>query len=66
MIRLKIAGMSCNHCSNAVSEALARVPGVTNVVTVDLERGEAQVEGTPDPAALLAAVQDAGYEAEIG
>ncbi len=66
MIRLKIAGMSCSHCSNAVSEALAQVPGVTNVVTVDLERGEARVEGTPDPAALVAAVQDAGYEAEIG
>ncbi len=65
MIRLKIEGMSCGHCSKAVNEALAAVPGVPAVTEVSVERGEAVVEGNPDPKALLAAIEDAGYNAEI-
>lgn len=65
MIRLKIEGMSCGHCSKAVTEALAAVPGVSRVIEVSVERGEALVEGTPDPDALLAAVRNEGYQAEL-
>ncbi len=65
MIRLKIEGMSCGHCSKAVTEALAGVAGVTAVKEVSLERGEAIVEGTPNPEALLAAISEEGYQAEI-
>ncbi len=63
--RLRIEGMSCGHCTQAVSSALAAVPGVTAVPVVDLARGEALVEGNPDPQALLAAVRTEGYEAEL-
>ncbi|MFQ5488458.1 MAG: heavy-metal-associated domain-containing protein [Gammaproteobacteria bacterium] len=65
MIRLKIEGMSCAHCSKAVTEALAGVAGVTAVKEVSLERGEAIVEGTPSPDALLAALTEEGYQAEV-
>ncbi|WP_437673865.1 CopZ family metallochaperone [Sorangium sp. So ce131] len=63
MPRLVIEGMTCGHCVQAVSKALAKVPGVTRVGEVSLERGEAAVEGSATVEALLAAVRDAGYEA---
>ncbi len=65
MIRLKIEGMSCGHCSKAVSEALAGVAGVSAVKEVSLERGEALVEGDPRAEDLLAALREEGYEAEL-
>jgi copper chaperone len=65
MVTLKIDGMSCNNCVGHVRKALAGVPGVTGPVEVSLERGEAQVAGTADPKALVAAVVEEGYEAEL-
>lgn len=65
MIKLRVNGMSCEHCVRAVSKALAEVPGVDRVLEVSLESGEAIVEGAPDATALLAAVQEEGYRAEI-
>jgi len=62
MTRLKIEGMSCGHCVDAVRKALAAVPGVRQVTEVSLERGEAEVEGEVDLSALIAAVQEQGYE----
>ena len=64
MIKLKVTGMTCEHCENAVSEALSGVSGVEAVVTVSRERAEAVVEGSPDMGSLIAAVQEEGYEAE--
>jgi len=63
MTRLKIEGMSCGHCVDAVRKALIAVPGVRQVTDVSLDHGEAVVEGEVDPEALIAAVQDQGYEA---
>ncbi len=65
MIRLDITGMTCQHCVKAVNEALAGVPGVEKVVEVNLERGEATVEGHPDADHLIAAVAEEGYEAVV-
>ena len=65
MISLKVKGMTCGHCEQAVRKALAAVAGVTRVVDVSRERGEARVEGRPDVRALVAAVQEQGYEAEV-
>ncbi|MCG6941660.1 MAG: cation transporter [Thiohalocapsa sp.] len=65
MIELKVEGMSCMHCVKAVTEALSQVPGVTKVQEVSLEQGRARVEGSPDPDALVAAVKEAGYQAEV-
>ena len=65
MTKLKIEGMTCNHCVKAVTEALAEVPGVDKVIEVNLEQGKAEVSGTPDNAALISAVAEAGYEAQV-
>ena len=65
MITLKVDGMSCGHCVQAVNQALASVTGVEEVLEVSLERGEAIVEGEPEVAALLAAIADEGYSAEL-
>ncbi len=66
MVKLKIEGMSCNHCVMAVTKALEKVPGVEKVVEVSLERGEALVEGNPEPDRLVAAVEEEGYRAQVG
>jgi len=65
MVKIKIQGMTCHHCVDAVTRALQATPGVTKVIGVDLERGEALVEGTPDPDALTHSVDLAGYRAEV-
>ena len=64
MIKLEVTGMTCNHCVMAVTRALQAVPGAERV-EVSLERGEAQVEGEPDPAALVRAVEEEGYQAQV-
>lgn len=65
MIKLNITGMTCGHCALGVKEALAGVPGVEGPVEVSLDKGEAQVGGTPEPAALLAAVEEEGFHAVV-
>ncbi|MEX2540332.1 MAG: cation transporter [Trueperaceae bacterium] len=62
MTELKITGMTCGHCQSAVESALASVGGVSDV-RVDLAQGRAEVEGTADVAALVAAVEEEGYTA---
>lgn len=62
-LSLDIAGMTCQHCVNAVTNALSQVPGVT-VERVAI--GHAEV--VYDPAstteqAVVDAVGDEGYEA---
>jgi len=59
---LTVEGMTCEHCEQSVEEALESVDGV-EVTSVDRDAERATVEGDADPAALVAAVEDAGYEA---
>jgi copper chaperone CopZ len=61
---LRITGMTCNGCVKHVDKALRAVPGVT-AVEVSLPDGTAKVVHDPSAplAALLAAVESAGYEA---
>jgi copper chaperone len=61
---LNISGMTCGHCQTAVTNALKSVPGVENA-QVDLQTGRAVVEGQVDPQALLAAVTEEGYGAQV-
>lgn len=65
-IRLKIDGMHCSGCVNAVRRVLEASPSVA-AVSVDLAAGRAIVEVSAgiDPATLVAAVEDAGYDARI-
>ena len=64
MIKLKVTGMTCGHCEMAVKKALSQVPGVEQVVSVDRGREEAVVEGSPELSALVAAIEEEGYQAE--
>jgi len=62
---VKVGGMSCGGCVKSVTGVLEALPGVTKA-EVSLEKGEAQVEFDPaqvSRAALLGAVDDAGFEA---
>lgn len=65
MIKFKVTGMTCEHCERAVSNALSGVPGVEKVVSVSREKSEAVVEGAADTGALIAAIREEGYEAEV-
>ena len=60
----RVPGMSCAHCERAVTEELLGVGGVATV-DVDLETKLVRVRGDDlDDAALRAAIDDAGYEAD--
>lgn len=58
-----IKGMTCQHCQNAVSTELGRLPGVRDV-QIDLAAGTATVtsEAPLDQQAVRDAVDEAGYE----
>lgn len=64
-IILEVSGMTCNNCVRHVREALEQVTGVGEV-EVDLAAGRATVKhgGATELASLIAAVDDAGYEAK--
>ncbi len=42
---LKIQGMSCNHCVMAITKALGKIDGISDV-NVDLAKGEATFNKT--------------------
>ena len=60
MRRFAVDGMTCHHCSAHVEKALRRVEGV-NHAEVNLERGEALVEGDATDETLIDAVKAIGY-----
>ncbi len=64
MTKLEISGMTCDHCQHAVTSALTSVEGVQRA-RVDLAEGTAEVEGNASGAALVAAVEDEGYQASL-
>ncbi|ULH17252.1 cation transporter (plasmid) [Deinococcus sp. KNUC1210] len=61
---LEISGMTCGHCVTAVTKALKSVPGVQDA-QVDLKSGTAVVQGQADPGALVSAVVEEGYSAQV-
>jgi Cu+-exporting ATPase len=65
---LSVGGMTCGNCARHVTEALQSVPGVRSAV-VNLEGKKASVKwaqpANHDDAALVQAVEEAGYEANL-
>jgi copper chaperone CopZ len=61
--RIRISGMSCNHCVQAVYTALTPVEGITKI---DLGIGWAEIEhdGRATIEALREAIAVAGYGVE--
>lgn len=62
MIELKVEGMTCNHCVQAVTRAVKSVdPGAD--VRVDLAGGMVRVDSRGTVEALSQALRTAGYPA---
>ncbi|MDQ3616147.1 MAG: heavy-metal-associated domain-containing protein [Actinomycetota bacterium] len=58
-----VSGMTCGHCVSAVSEEVAKIPGVVEV-DVDLASGGLDItsEAAVDDESVQEAVEEAGYE----
>lgn len=64
MEQYNITGMSCAACSARVEKAVSKVEGVTSC-SVSLLTNSLGVEGTAEPAAIVKAVEAAGYGAQL-
>ncbi|HCG56036.1 MULTISPECIES: cation transporter [Brevibacterium] len=62
--RFSVRGMTCGHCEMSVREEVQEIAGVTDV-EVSHETGQLVVtsEAGVDSAAVVAAVEEAGYQA---
>lgn len=62
--RFQVTGMSCAHCESAVRAEVGRIEGV-EAVEVSARTGELAVTSVAalDAAAIVAAVDEAGYDA---
>jgi len=60
-----VSGMTCGHCVASVQEEVSEIPEVTGAEAV-LESGVLTVTGdNVDPAAVIEAVREAGYQAVV-
>jgi copper chaperone len=65
-ITLKVSGMSCGHCKEAVERSIGVLPGVSKVEATVKER-KVDISYIPSEANLddiIQAVKDAGYDVE--
>jgi len=64
---LQVTGMTCNNCARKVTEAVQKVPGVSSA-SVNVASSHASVRWNTgadrDVSALVAAISQAGFEAE--
>ena len=66
-VTLKIDGMTCGGCVKSVTRVLSELDGVAQT-DVSLEKAQAVVsfdENKVQPAALVDAVEDAGFDAAV-
>jgi copper chaperone CopZ len=66
-LKLRVSGMTCDHCRMKVQNALTETAGVYSAI-VDLTGGEAEVDFDDDrltTGQLVAAVEKAGYGAKL-
>ena len=62
-ITYSVPGISCEHCRTAITSEVTAVAGV-DAVDVDLETKLVRISGESlDDATLVAAIDEAGYEA---
>lgn len=61
-ITYSVPGVSCEHCRHAIEGEVSQVQGVASV-EVDLDGKTVTVSGEPlDEAAIVGAIDEAGYE----
>lgn len=63
-VEFQVTGMSCGHCEAAIRSELELVAGVEGV-DVSAQTGRLVVTGTPEIADVIAAVDEAGYQATL-
>ncbi|MFP9191859.1 heavy-metal-associated domain-containing protein [Natronosalvus vescus] len=61
---ITVTGMSCGGCESTVESALEELDGVS-AVSADNESDSVTVEGDADTDAIVAAIEDAGYEPAV-
>ena len=61
-MKFRVEDMMCKHCEAKVTAAAAGVSGVKKV-KVNLKKKIVEIEGEADPAAIITAIKEAGYEA---
>ncbi len=57
---IRVGGMSCGHCANAIRQAVTPLAGVERV-DVDVASGIVTAHGDCDAASISAAITRAGY-----
>lgn len=62
-LTITVEGMHCAGCEQTVEDALLEVAGVTDAAA-DRETERAAVTGSADVESLVAAVEQAGYDAQ--
>ena len=65
--RFLVPGMTCGHCTKAVTDEVSKITGVTRV-DIDLDTKTVVVTATDSISwdELVAAVDEAGFEAVVG
>lgn len=60
---VKVEGMTCDHCNNAIEHAVSGIEGVQDV-SADFNQGLVEVTfvSEPDEAAVRDAIEDEGYD----
>lgn len=64
MSSIKVEGMSCSHCTNAIKEAMQKEKNVGEVV-VDLEKKLVSWSGGLEISAVKKIVEDQGFVAVL-
>jgi copper chaperone len=60
-MKLKVSGMTCGGCAKSVERAVTTAaPG--SKVSIDLAAGEVAIDGAAARQAVIAAIEDAGYD----
>lgn len=64
----RVTGMTCGHCEMSIREEVGQIEGVSGI-EVSATNGHLAVttdgDANVDDAAVLAAVEEAGYEARV-
>lgn len=64
-LEFNVTGMTCDHCVRSVTSAVNDIAGVSDT-KVSLEAMKAVVQGENlDPKAIIAAIEEEGYEASL-
>jgi P-type Cu+ transporter len=64
-VELQIGGMTCASCANRIERKLNKLDGVTTTVNYATEKAKVTYAGHVEQTALVDAVEQAGYTAEL-